>query len=67
MNVEKRTTITLLGTEIVELVAAHLAKEGYKVSLEDIHLNVELRWTNDGLRETPYATFKNCTAVIKGE
>ena len=67
MNIDKQITITLLETEIVELVVDHLKKEGYNISPNDVKLNVEMRRTNDCYPETAIPKFKNCTVVIKGE
>ena len=65
MYVEKKITITLSESDVKNIVADYLVKEGYKVSSDDVKLSVGTKWEGYGLSEHQVTYFKECTAVVK--
>lgn len=67
MNVNKTITISLSETDVKVIVAQYLNHEGYKVSPEDVKLEVGNEWRGYGMSEHQVPCFKGCSVVLKGE
>lgn len=67
MNITKKLTISLNETDVKEIVAAYLVREGFKVTAKDVELVVANEWRGYGMGEHQIAVFKECKATIKGE
>ena len=67
MDIEKKITITLTENDVKEIVAEYLTKKGYRVTPENVKLNVSNKWEGYGMSEHQVPYFKECTAVVKGE
>ena len=67
MIVYKTITITLAENDVKAIIAEYLNHEGYKVTLEDVKLEVGNKWTGYGKDEHQVPYFKKCFVVLKGE
>jgi hypothetical protein len=67
MNIIKKITISLSESDVREIVAEYLARQGYKVSKTDVQLIVGNEWHGYGMDEHQVAVFKECSVIIKGE
>lgn len=47
MEIKKNLTINLTEEDVKNIIADHLKKEGYKVSVNDVKLLVNKKWTDD--------------------
>ena len=47
MEIKKNLTINLTEEDVKNIIADHLKKEGYKVSINDVKLLVNKKWTDD--------------------
>lgn len=65
MNIENKITITLSETDVKEIVAEYLTKQGYNVTINNVSLNVGIDWVGYGMDEHQVARFKECVAVVK--
>ena len=64
MNVEKKITISLSESDVKEIVAEYLKKEGYNVAANDVKISVGTKWEGWGLDEHQVTYFKECSVVI---
>ena len=67
MNITKKLTISLNESDIKEIVADYLIKEGFKVTKNDVELIVGSEWRGYGMGEYQTPVFKECKITIKGE
>lgn len=65
MNIEKKITITLSESDVKKIVAEYLTREGYRVTSNDVSLEVGNKWVGYGMDEHQVPYFKECTAVVK--
>lgn len=47
MEIKKNITINLSEEDVKKIIADHLKKEGYKVSVDDVKLLISKKWTDD--------------------
>jgi hypothetical protein len=65
MEIKKKITISLSENDVKAIVAEYLTKNGYKVKVEDITLDVGNEWIGYGRDEHQEPRFRECRAVVR--
>ena len=66
MKIDERVTVSLTEDEVKDLVVAHLASKGYKVSPEKVKFQLATRIVTTHALERKIPYIKECTINVKG-
>ena len=67
MNIKKKLTISLTESDVKEIVADYIVKQGFKATKDDVKLVVTNEWYGYGMGEYQSPCFKECTVTVKGD
>lgn len=65
MKINKRVTLTFAEADVKEIVREYLKSQGYWVDIEDIVLDIGIRYEGFGPMEHQVPCFKECRVEVK--
>lgn len=65
MEIKKNITINLSEDDVKQIIVEYVKREGYEVSIKDVHLSIGSRIEGFGMAERPVYYFKGCNVSCK--